>query len=362
MHLRILCAAGCSILFIASASQSSFGVTVFDNGLTNTVTGSLSGVRVENGTTVRFVSGSSSIGQPGSRDDGVAVSQDSAVIVEGGEIRGASASPSETISGLGVVAINSVVDVRSGLVAGGSTAGGFGSVAILTFLESRVEISGGVIRAGEDTDGNLRGGADAVLINPGSELVVTGGRIESIAGRGATVLPNSIANISGGEFVGGDGGFSGQSALFLRGAEFEISGGRFVSGTSPGGLSEPPVEVFGGDGRISGGRFETGGTRSLEMFASSEAFDVTIEGGAWPGGSEWFLSSSLPSGESVLTVRGTNLSFTGSRLVGTLLDGEPIDVVIQNRDRVPVRLVPEPSAAAALLAGLVSLISLRTGR
>jgi hypothetical protein len=82
---------------------------------------------------------------------------------------------------------------------------------------------------------------------------------------------------------------------------------------------------------------------------------VNLYGGTFEGSLQAVDSSTF-------NVYGTGLTFVGDRLVGTLADGTPIDLVARHRERFNIYEVPEPSTVTLAALGLLSLTVFRRRR
>lgn len=190
----------------------------------------------------------------------------------------------------------------------------------------------------------------------------TGGNGDSFrGGAGLRVDEFSDVTISGGIFTGGSGGSVGGDGAFVSsrpGDSLMITGGSFVGGSGPSEGYGIRLNGFGGTGSISGGSFV--GRYGLIMREGDFVLDVT--GGTFSTTNPLLPDIALES-SSVLNVYGTGLSFDGTDLTGTLLDGSPIDVRVLINDNAQLNLVnvvPTPSAlGAASIAGLALLMRRR---
>ncbi len=179
--------------------------------------------------------------------------------------------------------------------------------------------------------------------------IVPGGRVgtNGIDG-GLEGQDSSIVNMSGGVVEGGFSTFTAESVLNLTGGAIGGTGINFIGNgqllVSGGGFSTNTFVGSNATAGISGGVFES----QLRIRGMAQA---TISGGS-------FEDSIFALDTSAITIFGSGFNFPLGELTassGTLADGTPLNVDFARASTATITLIPEPSTALRLAAGLVGL-------
>ncbi len=188
---------------------------------------------------------------------------------------------------------------------------------------STVNFSGGEI---------FSSGNDGINAGDNSTVNISGGhvRVDDVEDWHAVHLSeSSTVNITGGLIAGDD-----EPAIWMQGsAVLNVSGGRIynIDGT-------PAINATGGSVNISGG--------TVEGFIIARDSFVLLSGGS--------VQALRATDSSIIEVHGSNLILDDGRLTGFLADGSMIDAAAEMMGSGQILLVPEPSATALLLLGLLS--------
>jgi hypothetical protein len=169
---------------------------------------------------------------------------------------------------------------------------------------------------------------DGMAVNGGAVATVLGGMIGSQYGRGMAVWEGAVATVCDGMIQGGlyDG-------MFVYGAVATVLGGMMIGGTSPASGFWNSY----GDATITGGTFKGGfdstsgdGVQAPSLVA--QCGNTSIYGGTYEG--NWInVPDSLCNEFYTNTkVYGKDLVVEGNHLMGTLCDGNRIDVNILGYD------------------------------
>jgi hypothetical protein len=189
----------------------------------------------------------------------------------------------------------------------------------------------------------------ALIVKGGASLTITGGSYKSTDGTAMYVYPGAVATVLGGMIEGGnrgdgmtvqqgvatvcDGTFQGRTGWYgvsvYWKAVVRVAGGMMIGGNNT--ITAGPGYGFfndGGDATITGGTFKggfnsTSGDQGPSLSLSSG--NTSIYGGTYEG--NWTCSG-YSCVDVITKVYGKGLVVEGNRLMGTLCDGNPIDVNI----------------------------------
>jgi hypothetical protein len=242
--------------------------------------------------------------------------------------------------------------VLGGTIQGGYD--GYGMVvsnkAVATLL-GRGTIQGGQYRAGMVVSkavatvlgGTIQGGQYRGGMSVYSEAVVTvlGGKIQG-PNYGMQVLPGSVTTVCDGTIQGGTNGY-GMSVRSRGEARVRIAGGIIIGGNSTYSYHRDQGNAFNqwnnwkysGDATITGGTFKGGfysasgdQAPSLNIYCGN----TSIYGGTYEG--NWTFYDHRCDSNTKAKVYGKDLVVEDSHLMGTLCDGNLIDVYIDDPSTV----------------------------
>ncbi|MEM6441722.1 MAG: VPLPA-CTERM sorting domain-containing protein [Pseudomonadota bacterium] len=315
--------------------------------------------------------------------DGVSAVGSGTVVVNGGAINGGATSDGGQRAGTGLE-VNGTGDVTisGGAITGGAVSGTGASPgrAIDIDTTGTVTITGGTLRGGaQNGRGRIRGDAGSIS---NARVEISSGDFEGAPGGNALGLIDvRNATITGGEFNGGDeefgpGGDDSREGdgLFVAGdSVVDILDGVFTGGDSlvSGNFGSALSVAERSEVTIFGGTF-TGGLNDAQACAGDPLLcdrgDVlsanldgvfNLRGGVFDGTALLFQSS-------ILNIFGLpDLMFDGTKITGTLLSGEAIDLEIAFRDpntQVNLNVIPLPAGAWLLLSGIAAMGAARRFR
>ena len=304
------------VLSMAPLAAESRGQTVYNDGGTHTINGPSGPIEVLNGSTVNLDSQALVTGGFATSPLGYIASvfgdASSTINLNGGQVmaRQTSGSPSGNLSGAGII--------TSGLftATGGTVEGGVGSSGQIggwgLNSTGSLQISGGAFIGGDGTYGGtavaVGGVNNSVTISGGT---FQGGNGTNIGGGGAALTLGLVAGmgeaqITGGDFLAGTGGYQGVSLLYQ--AQYQTPGSSEVD--------------------ISGGIFS--GPIQFALYKTQDSMNFFGQGFQLQnmGGTEWFS--------------------------GTLADGTPIDVQLYANSAYHVEVASLPVGAEFSFLGGVA--------
>jgi hypothetical protein len=174
---------------------------------------------------------------------------------------------------------------------------------------------------------------DGMVVKGGSVATVLGGTLQGgkYGGGGMSVDSEAVATVCDGMIQGGTSPDKGWYGVYANiKATVRIAGGMMIGGYEAGGI---PPGGFGfqnhGDATITGGTFKGGFNSTSGYQAPSLGLrcgNTSIYGGTYEGNWSNILVKSCD--EFYITVYGKDLVFKDNHLVGTLCDGNTINVYI----------------------------------